>query len=72
MSPTTGTRFKTVPLFSDFLFDVNNAKQQFNFKFNGSLECGEAAPAIVATQLTIQVGSAVTSRSFTAPREGLY
>ena len=34
-------------LLSDFLFDVDNAKQQASFKFSGPLECGEPAPPIL-------------------------
>lgn len=39
---------------SDFLFDVNNAKQQFNFKFAGDLECNRPSPPIIATQMELQ------------------
>ena len=39
---------------SDFLFDVNNAKQQFNFKFAGDLLCNSPTPPIIATQMELQ------------------
>ena len=34
-------------LLSDYLFDVDNAKQQANFKFSQPLECGDPAPPIL-------------------------
>ena len=34
-------------LLSDFLFDVDNAKQQASFKFSSPLECGKPAPTIL-------------------------
>ena len=40
--------------YSDFLFDVNNAKQQFNFKFAGELECNRPSPPIIASQMELQ------------------
>ena len=55
-------------LLSDFLFDVSNAKQQFNFKFNGSLRCGEPTPDIRATQMKLQYGM---SSSLPPPSEYL-
>ena len=55
-------------LLSDFLFDVSNAKQQFNFKFNGSLHCGKATPHIRATQMKLQYGM---SSSLPPPSEHL-
>ena len=53
---------------SDFLFDVSNAKQQFNFKFNGSLCCGSPTPDIRATQMKLQYGM---SSSLPPPSEYL-
>ena len=53
---------------SDFLFDVSHAKQQFNFKFNGSLECSKPAPDIRATQMKLQYGM---SSSLPPPSEYL-
>ena len=55
-------------LLSDFLFDVSNAKQQFNFKFNGSLHCSEPTPDIRATQMKLQYGM---SSSLPPPSEYL-
>ena len=47
----TWTELETLESFqmalSDFLFDVSNAKQQYNFKFDGSLVCNEPAPRIM-------------------------
>ena len=34
-------------LLCDFLFDVDNAKQQASFKFSGPLECSKPAPPIL-------------------------
>ena len=60
---------KTVSLlYSDFLFDVNNAKQQYNFKFNGSLACNKPTPSIMATQMQLQYG---LSSSLPPPSEYL-
>ena len=53
---------------SDFLFDVSNAKQQFNFKFNGSLTCSKPTPDIQATQMKLQYGM---SSSLPPPSEYL-
>ena len=53
---------------SDFLFDVSNAKQQFNFKFDGVLDCNKPTPAITATQMKVQYGM---SSSLPAPSEYL-
>ena len=53
---------------SDFLFDVSNAKQQFNFKFNGTLECNKPTPPITATQMKLQYGM---SSSLPPPSEYL-
>ena len=47
---------------------MNNAKQQYNFKFNGSLECNKPTPDIVATQQIIQYG---LSSSLPPPSEYL-
>jgi len=60
------TEFYTV--LSDFLFDVNHAKQQYNFKFNGSLECNKPTPDIIATQMQLQYGM---SSSLPPPSEYL-
>ena len=46
----TMTSFQT--LLSDFLFDLSNAKQQYNFKFNGSLVCNQPTPAILVRVLS--------------------
>ena len=47
----TWTELETMDSFqmvlSDFLFDLSNAKQQYNFKFNGTLVCNEPAPSIL-------------------------
>jgi len=62
----TMTSFQT--LLSDFLFDLSNAKQQYNFKFNGSLVCNQPTPAILATQQKLQYGM---SSSLPLPSEYL-
>lgn len=62
----TTTEFRT--MLSDFLFDVNNAKQQFNFKFAGDLECNSPSPPIIATQMELQYGM---SSSLPPPSEYL-
>jgi len=62
----TTTEFRTV--LSDFLFDVSNAKQQFNFKFDGELECNTPTPPIIATQMELQYGM---SSSLPPPSEYL-
>jgi len=68
----TWTELETLESFqmalSDFLFDVSNAKQQYNFKFDGSLVCNEPAPRIMATQQKLQYGM---SSSLPPPSEYL-
>jgi hypothetical protein len=55
-------------LLTDFLFDVDNSKQQSNFKFNGSLICNQPAPPILATQQKAYYG---LSSSLPPPSEYL-
>jgi len=68
----TWTELETMDSFqmvlSDFLFDLSNAKQQFNFRFNGTLVCNEPAPSILATQQKLQYGM---SSSLPLPSEYL-
>jgi len=52
----------------DFLFDVDNAKQQANFRFSSTLQCGEPAPPILATQQQLFYGM---SSSLPPPSEYL-
>lgn len=68
----TWTEIETMDSFqmilSDFLFDLSNAKQQYNFKFNGTLVCNEPTPSIMATQQKLQYGM---SSSLPLPSEYL-
>ena len=34
-------------MLSDFLFDIENSKEQNQFKFNGTLVCSEPVPPII-------------------------
>ena len=36
-------------MLSDFLFDIENSKEQNQFKFNGTLVCSEPVPPIIVS-----------------------
>ena len=56
-------------MLSDFLFDLSNAKEQYNFKFDGELVCNKAAPKILVMILNSRLKDDYMNDSLGHPAE---